>query len=338
MVELHQRVTIFDICRAAGVSSATVSRVINDSPLVHETTRRRVRKIIKKLGYQPSHAARMLMRQRTDTIAVIFPEIESPFYAELLAGIDQAAEESHYHILTAFVHRGRMAQELVLRFVQERRVDAAIYLNMQSNLTGTVKNVLRSGLPLVLLDRFMDKVPCVTIDNLTGARLAVEHLLACGHRRIAFQQGPIDNFDAAQRLAGVRAALNRAGVPLEPCLNWPGDFSEEGGVAAVKAWAASGRPWPDAILTCNDTMAFGVLMALREMGVKVPGQVAVMGFDDAQGARWLGLTTIRVPRRELGIHAAHMALSLARGEKPDPFAICLSVQLVVRQTCGRIAG
>lgn len=334
MVDPHQRVTIFDICRAAGVSSATVSRVINDSPLVHETTRNKVRKIIQRLGYRPSHAARMLTRQRTDTLGVIFPEMESPFHAELLAGIDQTAEEERYHILTAFVHSGRTAHDLIRRFVEERRVDAAIYLNMQVKTPVVIKDVLRSGLPVVLLDRFVDKAPCVTIDNQAGVRMAIEHLLARGHRRVAFLQGPAENFDAAQRLAGARSALNRAGFPLDPALNWAGDFTEESGEAAVRRWLATGRPWPDAILACNDTMAFGLLIALRNHGIRVPEQVAVMGFDDGLGARWLELTTIRVPRRELGVQAARMALSLARGEKPDPFKVCLPVELVVRRTCG----
>lgn len=329
-----KRATIFDICRAADVSSATVSRVINDSPLVHETTRRRVKKIIQKLGYRPSHAARMLIGQRSDTLGAIFPEMESSFHAEVLAGIDQAAEESRFHVLTAFVHSGRSAPDLIRRFVEERRVDAAIYLNMQLSTPGLIKEMTRSGLPMVLLDRFVDKLPCVTIDNQSGARMAIEHLLRRGHRRMAFLQGPAENFDAAQRLAGVRAALTKAGVPLEPALAWTGDFREESGIAAIRAWAASGRPWPDAILACNDTMAVGMLMALRELGVRVPEQVAVMGFDDALGSRWLELTTIRIPRRELGIQAARMALSLARGEKPDPFKVCLPVELVVRRTCG----
>ncbi|HMP76872.1 MAG TPA: LacI family DNA-binding transcriptional regulator [Kiritimatiellia bacterium] len=329
-----KRATIFDICKAAGVSSATVSRVINDSPLVHETTRRRVRSVIQKLGYRPSHAARMLIGRRSDTLGVIFPEMESFFHAEVLAGIDQAAEEAGFHVLTAFVHRGRTAPDLIRRFVEERRVDAAIFLNIQVNTPGSLRDVLRGGLPIVLLDRFVDKLPCVAIDNPLGARLAVEHLLRIGHRRIAFLRGPSENYDAAQRLAGVRAALKRAGTSLDPALLWSGDFNEESGAAAIRRWAAARQPWPDAILACNDTMAIGMLMALRELGVGVPGRVAVMGFDDGLGANWLDLTTIRVPRRELGIQAARMALSLARGERSEPFQLRVPVELVVRKTCG----
>jgi LacI family transcriptional regulator len=330
----RKRVTLFDICRKADVSSATVSRVINESPLVQEDTRRKVLKAIREMGYRPSHAARMLARQRTETIGVILPDLNSQFQAQILAGIDQVADEAHHHMLTAFTHGGRDARRLLRRMAEERRVDAAIFVNLQSGTESLLRDMARLGLPLVLLDRPVAGFPSVVIDNESGARLAMEHLLKLGHRRIAFLQGPEGNYDAGQRLAGALTALEACGCSLPDELRWRGDFAEDSGAAAVAVWGASGRPWPEAIFACNDTMAFGVLTALRERGLRVPEDVAVMGFDDSLGARWIGLSTVRIPVRELGYTAARMALQLSRRELPDPPLVRLPVELLVRQTCG----
>lgn len=332
----RKHVTLFDICRAAEVSSATVSRVINDSPLVQETTRRKVRKAIRELGYRPSHAARMLARQRTDTLGVILPDINSPFDAQVLAGIDQVADESRYHMLIAFTHGGRDARTLLRRFAEERRVDAVVYMSTSVGVDASLREVTRSGLPLVVMDRPVSGFPSVVMDNEQGARLVVQHLLAHGRKRIAFLRGPESNYDAARRLAGAKAALAEAGQALPDELCWAGDFREESGAAAVQAWAATGKPWPDAIFACNDTMAFGVLGALRETGIQVPDQVAVVGFDDSLGARWLGLSTVRIPMRELGGQAARLALRLARKEALEESLVQLPLELVVRQTCGGV--
>ncbi len=332
----RKHVTLFDICRAAEVSSATVSRVINDSPLVQEVTRRKVRKAIRELGYRPSHAARMLARQRTDTLGVIFPDINSPFDAQVLAGIDQVADEARYHMLIAFTHGGRDARTLLRRFAEERRVDAVVIMSVSVGVDTSLREVMRSGLPLVVMDRPVRGFPSVVIDNEQGARMVVNHLLARGRRRIAFLRGPDDYYDAGRRLAGAKDALKEAGLDLPDELCWAGDFWEESGVAAVQAWAATGKPWPDAIFCGNDTMAFGVLGALSELGIKVPDDVAVMGFDDSLGARWLGLSTVRIPTRELGGQAARWALKLARKEKLESDQILLPLELVIRQTCGGV--
>lgn len=332
----RKHVTLFDICRAAEVSSATVSRVINESPLVQEDTRRKVLKVIKDLGYRPSHAAQMLARQRTDTLGVVLPDINSNFDAQVLAGIDEAAVAANCHMLTTFAHGERNVRALLRRFADERRVDAVVVMSSAAGLESSLKDIKRSGLPLVILDRPVAGYPSVSIDNESGARQVVNHLLALGRKSIAFLSGPDENYDAVQRLAGTQAAMAEAGAPLASEYIWPGDFREESAVEAIRAWSATGKPWPDAIFACNDTMAFGVLASLRELGLRVPEDIAVMGFDDSMGARWLGLSTVRIPVRRLGQAAASMALQLSKRQAIPSENIEIPVELIIRQTCGKI--
>lgn len=334
MSAARKHVTLFDICRKAGVSSATVSRVINNSPLVQDKTRKRVLKAIEDLGYRPSHAARMLARQRTDTLGVIFPDIASGFYAEVLSGIDRVADESHFHILTAFSHGAKDAQALLTRFAEERRVDAVILMNVNAKSDAFLRGLVREGLPLVLLDRPVTGLPAVAIDNVGGARAAVDHLLRLGHQRIAFLRGPSDNYDAAQRFEGAREGLRAAGRDLPDEMVWPGDFTEESGQAAVRACVQAGKPLPDAIFASNDAMAIGALAALQERGLSAPADVAVVGFDDIASARHLGLTSVRIPMQAMGRAAAAVALQLATGQKPDPALRVMPTELVVRRSCG----
>jgi LacI family transcriptional regulator len=330
----RKHVTLFDICRKAGVSSATVSRVINNSPLVQSTTRKKVLRAIQDLGYRPSHAARMLARQRTDTIGVIFPDIASGFYAEVLSGLDSVAAERQLHILTAFSHGGKDAQALIARFADERRVDAVVFMNLSGRSDAFLRQISKSGLPLVLLDRPVQGLHTVAIDNASGAESVIEHLARLGHRSIAFLKGPDDNYDAAQRLQGVMRGLRKAGLELPPWLSWSGDFTEEGGRAAVTAFLASGAPMPDAIFACNDAMAVGVLAVLQENGLQVPDDVALVGFDDIASARHLGLTTVRSPMREMGRQAGQVAAQLAAGQDPGQELWVMPTDLAVRRSCG----
>lgn len=337
MAAERKHVTLFDICRKAGVSSATVSRVINSSPLVQEVTRKKVLKAIRDLGYRPSHAARMLARQRTDTLGIIFPDIAGGFYAEVLSGIDNVAAEHRFHILTAFAHGWKDSQVLMTRFAEERRVDAVVFMNLSPKTDGFLRGIAKSGLPLVLIDRPVSGLHTVAIDNVNGAESAVLHLARLGHKRLAFIKGPDDNNDAEERLVGALRGAKKAGLELPAWMIWPGDFSEEGGAAAINNHLKSGAPMPDAIVACNDAMAVGVLAALQERGLRVPDDVALVGFDDIVSARHLGLTSVRIPMRELGRTAGAVAVQLATDVKPASELIVMPTELVVRRSCGAAA-
>jgi LacI family transcriptional regulator len=324
--------TLFDVSRRCGVSTATVSRVINGSPLVHERTRRRVLDTIRDLGYRPSHAARMLALQRTDTIGVIFPQIDSGFFSEVLRGIDDVAAHNKFHLMAAFSHGVADEQELVSRFIHERRADALILLNLLLP-NGFIRRIARDGLPIVLIDRPVAgaNLFAVSMDNVGGAEAALKHLYEQGFSQVAVIAGPAGSYDAEQRLIGCRQAAAGRGLPLAREWIWPGNFTEESGRAAVENWLARGRPLPDAIFATNDAMAFGVHAFLRENGYQVPDDVALVGFDDMPLARHLGLTTVQVPMHEMGKAAAEAAVHQVRHGKAIKNRV-LPVELVVRQT------
>jgi LacI family transcriptional regulator len=174
----------------------------------------------------------------------------------------------------------------------------------------------------------------VTFDNVGGARQAVDHLVRMGHRRIAFLQGPPENYDAVLREEGMKQAMRAAGLEQPAALRWAGDYSEESGNAAVVAFLKTGAPLPDAIFACNDSMAIGALVALQERGLRVPEDVALVGFDDIASARHLGLTSVRIPMRDLGRAAAELAIALSQGQKPKKELIEMPTEVVVRRSCG----
>jgi len=326
--------TLLDICRRCGVSTATVSRVVNGSPLVQERTRQRVLAAIEELGYRPSFAARNLARQRSDTIGVIFPQIESGFYVEVLRGIDDVAAEHGYHLLTAFAHGALDEQALVGRFLKDGRVDALILLNLLLP-NGFVRKAARRGLPIALIDRPVagTNLFAVSVDNRKGAREAILHLLGLGRRKIAIVAGPRGTYDSDQRVKGAVAAAAAAGVIIPGSRIWAGAFTEESGRAAMLKALQQPRGLPDAVFATNDEMAIGILRTLREKGIRVPEDVAVVGFDDSRIAGLLGLSSVRFPIRDMGRAAAEAAiLQIKTGRAPKKRVV--DARLVVRQSSG----
>ncbi len=329
---MKKHVTLFDICKRAGVSSATVSRVMNQSPLVVEPTRKKVLKAIRDLGYHPSHAARMLARQRTDTIAVIFPEIAGGFFAEVLAGIDAAAAEHRYHVITALSHGAEDEKNLISRFALERRADGLIVMALTSGLDPLIKQTGKRGLPMVVIGRPVSgpNIFSISMDNQGGAGLALEHLAERGCRRIALITGPADNYDAQQRMEGSRKAAARLGLEIPPSLIWPGTFKEEGGRAAVEKYLRSGSPLPQAIFAFNDETALGARAALLERGHRVPEDVALVGFDNLDSARHVELTTLHNPMREIGRAAGEGVLQKIGDASTELAHRVLPVKLIAR--------
>ncbi len=328
------KATLFDVAKKARVSTATVSRVLNESRLVNQTTRDRVQRIIQALDYHPSHAARILAGQRTGMLGVVTPGIASGFFAEVLCGLDEVAAEYRFHLTTVFTHGREDEEKLLLRFLQENRCDGVAILNL-SLPPSALARAQQIGLPVVLLDRPLPdtEIPSVCIDNTTGAMGAMRHLLEHGHRRIAILTGPRDNHDAIQRLAGAQLALTADGVALDPNLIWSGAFTEESGRAAMIRWLDTGASLPDAIFACNDAMALGALDALRSRGHHVPDDVALVGFDDCEAARYVALTTVRVPMRQMGRMAAETLIQqILHNEQRTPGL--LPVSLIARRSCG----
>ncbi len=329
------KITLFDVSREAGVSSATVSRVLNGQPLVKEQTRKRVEEAMRSLGYRPSHAARVLAGQRTHTLGVIFPEIDTGFFAVVLRGIDRQAAADGYHVLTAFSRGEKDELEQVDRFLRERRVDALILMNIALP-PSYVKQLRNSDLPVVLLDRPVRgrHLHSISLDNIQGARDSVLHLARVHRvRRLGVITGPLDNYDSQQRLKGCRAAATASGIALRPDWMACGDFTEDGGYCVMQGWLKRKRPLPQAVMALNDAMAAGAWQALREHGRRVPDDILLTGFDDNQMAHFLDLTTVRVPMRELGEAGARAAIDGIKDRKSARRDI-LPTHLVIRTSCG----
>jgi LacI family transcriptional regulator, galactose operon repressor len=328
--------SIKEVALKAGVSIATVSRVLNNTGPVAEETRRRIQETIEKLRYVPHGAARSLITNQTDTIGVLLPDLYGEFFSEVIRGVDLAARRSGYHVLVSGFHSDRAEIEAVLRAMRGR-VDGVIVLSPDVDAQ-TLRRNLPETLPVVLLNTPVDgaSFDAIEIDNYGGAVAMVRHLAALGHGRIALIQGPAENVDARERLRGYRDALRALGKEPSPGLEIAGDFSEESGYRAGERLLAL-APRPTAVFAANDSMAIGCLLALRAAGVRVPEDMAVAGFDDIPIARYItpSLTSVHVPIAELGTRAMERLLHAVESKNEhERRQETVATTLVVRGSCG----
>ncbi len=331
-------VTIREVAREAGVSVATVSRVLNGVGPASRDTRARIERIAAQLQYVPNGAARSLITSRTQTLGVILPDLYGEFFSEVIRGIDSAARQQQYHLLVSSSHSDRDGLAAALRSMYGR-VDGLLV--MSPHVDGRIlKTLLPPRLPAILLGSATGAAPLwgqVTMDNRGGARQVTEHLVRLGHRHIVHLAGPADNADAQARRAGFLEALAGAGLAGGAEAVVPGDFTEAGGAAAARQ-ALERAEVPTALVAANDSMAIGAIGALREAGIAVPEGIAVTGFDDLPIGRYFSpaLTTVHVAIEKLGAHATALLVGALEGSDgaPAPTTETIPAQLVVRASCG----
>jgi LacI family transcriptional regulator len=328
--------TIRDVAREAGVSIATVSRVFNQTALVTEATAQQVRAVAARMDYWPNSAARSLITHRTHAIGVLLPDLYGEFFSEVIRGIDLVARREKYQVL---VSSSRASAETIISAVRalRGRIDGLIVMAPDADANDAIRD-FAARFPVMLLNpaAAASEVGSISIANHEGAAAAVGHLASLGHRRIAMLTGPTGNLDAEERRAGYRQALADAGLPHAPELELAGDFSESSGFQAA-AELVRMRPRPTAVFAANDYMAIGLLSALRDADVRVPQDLAIVGFDDIAIAQYLSpmLTTVRVDACELGERAMQRLLPFARARRPaEAHRETLSTTLVVRHSCG----
>ena len=329
-------VTIREVARAASVSVATVSRVLNGKGPVREETQRRIRAIVDRLRYSPHGAALSLITRKTNTLGVLLPDVHGEFFSEVIRGIDSCARERGYHLLVSGSHSDRAEIEAVLRATRGR-VDGMIVMSPEMD-THALKMNSTDGIPIVLVNGMDERglFDSVQIDNSGGARAMVNHLISLGHRRIAHLAGPAGNRDAVERLRGYRDAMRSLVGRCSRELELAGDFREEAGYQAGRRLLAS-KNRPTAVFAANDAMAIGLLACFQESGVRVPQDVAVAGFDDIPIARFATppLSTVRVPIAELGARATRLLLQALSGPaRRARRHETLSTTLVIRDSCG----
>ncbi|MGW0606443.1 LacI family DNA-binding transcriptional regulator [Streptomyces sp. NPDC002644] len=343
------RPTLEEVAARAGVGRGTVSRVINGSPSVSETTRAAVEAAVAELGYVPNTAARALAANRSDAIALVVPEPETRFFAEpyfsdMLRGVGSALSDTEMQLLLIFAGNDRERQRLA-QYLAAHRVDGVLLVSVHAD-DPLPDMVAELGIPAVISGPRSADEPLASVDsdNHGGGRSATAHLIQRGRRRIAHITGRLDVYGAQRRAEGYRTALAEAGIEEDEGLIEPGDFSEEGGRRAMAALLER-RPDLDAVFAASDVTAAGARQVLREAGRRIPEDVALVGYDDSVIARHMDppLTSVRQPISGMGRVMTHLLLeetsTAPRGPRPASLSprarrpqTVLPTQLVVRQS------
>ena len=319
------------VAQAAGVSPSTVSRILNGTAAVHAAKRQAVDDAIKRLGFVPNPVARGLAGGRTLSVGVVTQAIDSPFYGIALRGIEDELDRAGYSALFVSGHWNAAEEARCIDVLRSRRVDGIIVLT--GRLSDAALRSCAKELPVVVTGRRL-KAPnlmSLDFDNFEGARLATHHLLALGHRRIAFIAGDAGHPDASERERGYRAAIEAAGLAYDAELVMPGLFNEESGLVAV-ARLLDSRQHFTALFAANDQMALGACLGLHRRGMRVPEDVSVVGFDDLPVSRYSvpPLSTVHHPAYEVGQLAAAAMLQMLRGDKPE--ATVPAPRVIVRES------
>ncbi len=323
--------TIRDVAKRAGVSIATVSRVLNNTAQVKDEKRLRVEEAVRALGFVPNQTARSLVQKKTKGVGVLLPSLGGEFFSEFLHGIDEASREYGRFVLISASHGSLEELDLALIGMRQR-VDGLIIMSPEID-GSAIRTLIPDDTPTILVNGDERTVPFDTIkfDNRRGAYLATRHLLELGHRTIAVLKGIKLAYDSQERLQGFREALLEYGIQPAPQLELEGHYSPQGGYEACDALLAL-NPAPSAIFCANDQSAIGLMGALQNAGKKIPGDISVVGFDDIPGARFTSppLTTVRVGIRQLGILAIKRLIEIDRESSPEHQV--LPVELVIRHS------
>ena len=331
------RVTIVDVAQRAGVSKSTVSLVLAGSSLVAEGTRERVSKAMRALGYVYHRGAASLRASSSDFVGMVISDLTNPFFAELAAGIEDALYKLGFTPILANTNEDPGRQTQVLRSLREHNVAGIIMSPARGTDTWTLAQQWPQTIPAVITMRRMigSSLPYIGPDNNKGERLAVEHLLRLGHRRIAFIGGDSTMTTQQERVGGWRDALNAWGVAADESLVFETPPTREGGRAAIERALAAARP-ATAFVCYNDIVAMGATRALTERGVAPGRDIAVVGFDDIAAAEHNAppLTTVSANTREMGLRCAESLLGLIRHEDPAGLSFAGEARLVVRESCG----
>ncbi len=332
------RVTIAEVAETSGVGVGTVSRVINGAANVRDATRNRVLKVIGQLGYRPSHLAASLARGTPSTVAVVIPHLTRPAMSARLAGALDVLDEQGYDTLVCNVATAEQRDRHLAALTARDRADGVVVISLRLSRQ-QLSAFRRARVPLVTVDARATGVPQTFTDDVLGGRIATEHLLRLGHRRIGFVGDAVPAgadeslgfVSSERRLNGYRQALAAEGIRFDPGLVRCGPH----GTATAGALAADlleRHDPPSAIFAASDTQALGVLIAAQARGVRVPEQLSLIGFDDVECAALLGLSTVRQPLERTGAEGARRLCALLRGERVKPLRQQLALEIVQRSS------
>jgi LacI family transcriptional regulator len=331
--------TIRDVAKQAGVAPITVSRVINDSGYVSEKTRARVEAAIADLGYVPNVLARSLRSRRTNTLALILSDISNPFWTTVSRGVEDAASDADFNVIFCNTDESEVEQEKYLRVLLQKQVDG-IVLVPASSVLAPIQFVQSQDTPIVVLDRLIPnaQVDTVRCDSEGGAHRLIRLLLSLGHRRIAVLSGPQEVSTAEDRVAGYLRALSEAGLDIDPALICYGQYSLESGYAMTQQMLTV-TPRPSGLFAGNNFIAIGALRALRDAGLQVPEDVAMVGFDDLPEDLVVdpSLTVAAQPAYEMGRRATELLLARVSGEaSAECQDVVLPIEIIIRSSSGQV--
>lgn len=328
--------TIRDVAREAGVSVTAASRALNGRGELSPEKRARVLEAAARLNFVPSAVARALVSGKTKTLGMVITDNASPVYADIVKGVEAAAKRAGFGILLCNSADSQDQALACLALFQAKQVDGVLLTPVQSDRRD-IEFLQQAGIPHILLLRhFGDPdTDAVITDNVAGGRLATNHLIELGHTRIAHIAGPAHTSSAQGRLAGYLAALGEHGLASDPALIRHAPYTIEGGYqAALPLLSEPDRP--TAIFAANDLIAIGVMKAARELGLRIPDDLALVGGDNIELAEYLAvpLTTFRQPAWEIGAHGAELLLARLRGEREHAEQVVLPTELIVRASSG----
>lgn len=326
-------ISIKDIARAAGVSHSTVSRALGDSPLVKEATRERIKQLAKEMGYTPHALARSLVTRRTQTVGLVVTTIADPFVSEIVRGLEETGQNHGYTIILCNSNAEPRRELAAVKALREKRVDGIIVT--ASRIGDLYLPLLEDfGAPIVLINNQQTGryVYSIGTDDLRGGQIATEHLLSLGHTRIGYIAAPNNVNSSQARMSGYRAALESHGIAFDPVLVADGDGRPAAAMEATARLLSQGEN-PTAIFCYNDMTAIGAMHALKQMGIRVPDDISIVGYDDIPIAEYLDppLTTIRQQKYDMGCMAMDMLLRLLNGAT-DVQDVTIEPTLVIRRS------
>jgi LacI family transcriptional regulator len=324
--------TIYDVAREAGVSIATVSKVINGTGRISAETRRKVAKIMQQLDYQPSVVASALTGKSTFTIGLLIPDLANPFFAEMARSIEDRGHELGFNLVICSTDNNPEREALYITLLKQKRVDGIIIATGISN-EALLKNLVKQKVPIALIARDMPALAAdsVLVDDFIGGYQATSHLIGLGHRKIAVISEHLGLMSSKERVRGYRHALEEAGIPYDESMVCVSDFTVEGGRRCTKALLQSDRP-PTAVFACNDLLAIGAVQAARESGLVIPRDMSVVGFDNTVLATIIDppLTTVAQPIQQMGRQVMDLLVQEIRKEKRVKQRAILLPELIVR--------
>ncbi|HEU5099312.1 MAG TPA: LacI family DNA-binding transcriptional regulator [Roseiflexaceae bacterium] len=331
-------VTIIDVAREAGVSYATVSRVINNKGYINPETRERVMRAVTKLGYVVNQQARSLAGGRSQVVGLLVPALDSAYIGEIIRGIDEQLARESYDLMLYTAHKRQTRESTYVGTLTQGLADGLL-LVLPRSPSAYIETLRRRSFPYVLIDHqgIDDTGPSVGATNRRGGYEATRYLIELGHRRIGFITGEIDLRCSTDRLHGYRTALAEYGLPDDPALIREGNFQQPSGYAGARDLLALPQP-PTAIFASNDVSAFGVMEASRDRGLRIPEDISIVGFDDIPQASHVNptLTTVRQPLEQMGRLATRMLLEHIRDRARPVERIELSTELIIRGSCRKI--